>query len=125
MRKSEVIKACENVSCVVSALQGLHDVIVDAQKILLDAAIEAGVRRFIPSDYSIDFTKLPSGNNHNFDLRREFHKYLDEADIKVTSIFNGAFSYVLSFGTPLLNKKNKTVGYWEGKADWKIDYTTI
>ena len=52
----EVSKACIGASCVVSALAGLRDVIIDTQKILLDAAIAAGVPRFIPSDYSLDFT---------------------------------------------------------------------
>src|ERR1700712_4624356 len=42
----EVSKACVGVSCVVSALQGLHDVIVDTQKVLADAAVAAGVQRF-------------------------------------------------------------------------------
>jgi uncharacterized protein YbjT (DUF2867 family) len=49
---SQVTPACSRVSCVVSALQGLQDVIVEAQTVLLDAAIKAGVPRFIPSDYS-------------------------------------------------------------------------
>ena len=54
----EVSKACTGVSCVVSALAGLRDVIIDIQKTLLDAAVAAGVPRFIPSDYSLDFTKF-------------------------------------------------------------------
>jgi len=41
---------------VVSALAGLRDVIVETQAALLDAAIKARVPRFIPSDFSIDFT---------------------------------------------------------------------
>jgi hypothetical protein len=35
-------------------LAGLREVVIDAQKKLLDAAIAAGVPRFIPSDYSLD-----------------------------------------------------------------------
>ena len=46
---SEVRAACAGASCVVSALQGLRDVIVETQTSLLDGAIEAGVPRFIPS----------------------------------------------------------------------------
>ena len=68
---AQLTKACEGVSCVVSALQGLHEVIVDTQKTLLDAAVSAGVPRFIPSDFASDFTKLADGDNRNFDLRRE------------------------------------------------------
>src|SRR5689334_2075959 len=74
---SQLIPVCSGASCVVSALQGLKDVIVETQTVLLDAAIKAGVPRFIPSDYSIDFTKLPLGTNRNLDLRREFHQRLN------------------------------------------------
>ncbi len=118
--------ACQGVSCVVSALSGLHSVIVDAQSKLLDAAIAAGVPRFIPSDFSSDFTKIPEGENRNFDLRREFHQYLDKSSIVATSIMNGAFAdEILGFNTPLYDTKNYSVGYWGDKADWKIDFTTM
>src|SRR4051812_47071172 len=48
---NDVAKAFTGAACVVSALQGLHDVIVDAQKILLEAALRAGVPHFMPSDF--------------------------------------------------------------------------
>ncbi|HUQ65439.1 MAG TPA: NmrA family NAD(P)-binding protein [Flavitalea sp.] len=47
----ELTIACSGASCVVSVMAGLREVIIDAQKILLDATIAAGVPRFIPSDY--------------------------------------------------------------------------
>ena len=118
-------QACQGTSCVVSALAGLHDVIVDSQIKLLDAALAAGVPRFIPSDYSADFTKLSAGDNRNFDLRKEFHQYLDKSPIAATSILNGAFADILSYNTPLYDVKNYSVGYWGDKSDWKIDFTTM
>jgi nucleoside-diphosphate-sugar epimerase len=121
---AELTEACIGVDVVVSALQGLQEVIVDAQKALLDAAIAAGVPRFIPSDFSVDFLDLPAGENRNFDLRREFHQYLEGKPIKTTSIFNGAFAEVLMYGNPLLNLQDKTVGYWED-ADAQLDFTTM
>ena len=39
----ELKNSCLGVSCVVSSLAGLREVVVDAQKVLLDAAISAGV----------------------------------------------------------------------------------
>jgi len=120
----DVAKAFTGAACVVSALQGLHDVIVDTQKILLEAAIKAGVPRFIPSDFSADFTKRPEGENRNFDLRREFHTTLDKAPIAATSIFNGSFAAILTSNTPLLDFNKKTVGYWDD-PDWRVDYTTM
>ena len=120
----EVVKACEGAGCMVSAVQGLRDVVVDAQTGLLQAAIAAGVPRFIPSDFSTNFRKLPAGENRNFDLRREFHDKLDVAHIASTASFNGAFAEILSYNTSLFDMKNKSVGFW-GDPDRKLDFTTM
>jgi pimeloyl-ACP methyl ester carboxylesterase/uncharacterized protein YbjT (DUF2867 family) len=117
-------QACAGAGCVVSAVAGLREVIVDAQVALLAAAVAAGVPRFIPSDFCSDYTQQPAGQNRNFDLRREFREHLDQAPIAATSILNGAFAEVLSYNIPLLDFKQHQVGYWED-ADWKIDFTTI
>jgi hypothetical protein len=113
---SQMTLACLGASCVVSALQGLRDVIVDMQTSLLEAAIKAGVRRFIPSDYSIDFTKLAPGENRNLDLRWEFHKRVDTSSIQATTIFNGALTDMLTGQMPLIRFVLKRVLYW-GNAD--------
>ena len=121
---SEVTDACKGGSCVISALSGLRDVIVETQTLLLDAAVKAGVPRFIPSDYSIDFTKLPPGTNRNLDLRREFHERLDKAPIAATSILNGMFTDLLTGEAPMILFKLKRVVYWED-ADQRLDFTTM
>jgi nucleoside-diphosphate-sugar epimerase len=123
-RVAEVAPACAGASCVVSALQGLRDVIVEAQSVLLDAAVQAGVPRFIPSDYSIDFTKFPRGENRNLDLRREFHGRLDKAPISATTIYNGAFADMLTGQMPLILFRWKRVLCW-GSADQRMDFTTM
>ncbi|GEO11197.1 NmrA family NAD(P)-binding protein [Segetibacter aerophilus] len=120
----ELKKACDGASCVVSVLAGLSDVIIDAQKVLLDAAIAAGVPRFIPSDYSLDFTKFSHGENRNLDLRRQFHQYLNNTSIASTSIFNAAFADLLIGPMPVIFFKRKLVLYW-GNADRRWDFTTI
>lgn len=120
----EIATACRGAACVVSALAGLRDVVIDAQKVLLDGAILAGVPRFIPSDYSLDFTKFKDGENRNLDLRREFHKYLDATSISATTIFNGAFMDMLTNEIPMIIFKKKLVLYW-GNADHKIGFTTL
>ncbi len=121
---SSLARACSGASCVVSALQGLRDVIVEVQTMLVDAAVAAGVPRFIPSDYSIDFTWLSSGENRNLDLRRDFHRHLDKAPIASTTIFNGAFADMLTGQMPLILFRVKRVLYW-GNADQRMDFTTI
>jgi nucleoside-diphosphate-sugar epimerase len=116
-------QALGGVACVVSAVSGLREVIVDLQGRLLDAAVVAGVPRFIPSDYSIDFTKLPEGSNRNLDLRREFGRRLDQAPIQATSVLNGMFMDLLTGQAPVVLFKLRRILYW-GSADQPLDFTT-
>ncbi len=126
MNDPEVIAiACEDVSCVVSAVAGLGNVIVDLQKTLLTGALQAGVPRFIPSDFCTDYTQLVPGENRNFDLRRDFRNHIDSTSIQVTSIFNGCFADILMYNTPILNVKDKSIGFWGDKRYWKLDFTTM
>jgi nucleoside-diphosphate-sugar epimerase len=118
----ELVDACVGADCVISALAGLEEVIIDAQKALADAAMQAGVPRFIPSDYSLDFTNLVPGKNRNLDLRRTFHEYLVDKPLAVTSIFNGAFTELLTGEMPLILSKIKRVLYW-GNANVQMDFT--
>ncbi len=120
-----VAKACAGAECVVSALQGLEDVIVGVQSTLAESAVAAGVARFVPSDYCSDFTTLVPGENRAFDLRRTLSTALEGAPIAVTSIFNGCFGEVLFRGMPMLDLEAQTCGYWGEDADWSVDFTTM
>lgn len=125
LNQQELTEVCKGISCVVSALAGLGDVIVDTQKNLLDAALSAGVPRFIPSDFCTDYTEIPAGENRNFDLRKVFKQHVDASNIEATSIFNGAFADILFYNTPIFQVPNKTINYYDGKANWKMDFTTM
>ncbi|WP_375436480.1 NmrA family NAD(P)-binding protein [uncultured Hymenobacter sp.] len=121
---ADLTKACTGATCVVSAVSGLREVIVETQTRLLEAAVAAGVPRFIPSDYSIDYTKLPNGSNRNLDLRREFCSRLDKAPIAATSILNGMFTDLLKGQAPVVLSGPRRVVYW-GDADQPLDFTTM
>lgn len=121
---AELVKALQGASCVVSALSGLRKTMIDVQTNLLTAAVEAGVPRFIPSDFSLDFTKTPEGTNRNLDLRREFRARLDAAPIAATSILNGMFADLLTGEAPLILFPLNRIVYW-GEADQPLDFTTI
>ncbi len=110
-------------ACVISALNGLGDVVIDRQGVLLDAAVAAGVPRFIPSDFAADFTKTKPGLNRNFDLRRTFMARADQASIKVTSILNGALMDMLGAEMPIIQPGMHRVLYWHD-ADQLLDFTT-
>ncbi|MBB4659466.1 NmrA family NAD(P)-binding protein [Parvularcula dongshanensis] len=116
--------ACEGADCVVSALNGLRPVVIGAQTALLDAAVAAGVPRFVPSDFSLDFTKTAPGTNRNLDLRREFMSILDAREVRATSILNGGFASLLAGQAPLIQHKIRRVLYW-GSPEQKLDFTTM
>ncbi len=120
---AEALGACEGAACVVSALAGLREVILEAQTLLLFASVAADVPRFIPSDYSIDFTKCRAGENRNLDLRREFHRRLDKAPISATTVFNGAFAELLTGQMPMISFRLRRVLYW-GDGNQRLDFTT-
>lgn len=121
---ASLIEACRGGSCLLSALSGLREVIVETQSRLLEAALRAGVPRFIPSDFSIDYTKLTPGTNRNLDLRREFQLLLDQAPIRATSILNGMFTDLLTGQAPVILFKIRRVLYY-GDPDQVMDFTTM
>lgn len=107
----------------ISAINGLEDTIITQQGALLDAAVAAGVPRFIPSDFSLDYTRTKPGQNRNMDLRRTFRARLNAAPIQATSILNGAFSTVLTHDAPILLPKWNRVLYW-GHQSQMLNFTT-
>jgi uncharacterized protein YbjT (DUF2867 family) len=117
-------RACEGGACVVSALAGTREAMIDAQTALLHAAVAANVSRFIPSDFAIDFYKMPDGLNRNLDWRREFAERLEAAPISGTSILNGMFADLLTGQAPFILFPLRRVVYWEN-ADQAMDFTTI
>jgi uncharacterized protein YbjT (DUF2867 family) len=123
--RADVVQACRGASCVVSTLLGLEKVMIEAQGALLDAAVEAGVPRFIPSDYAMDFTKIAPGLNRNFDLHREFRERLTRAPIRSTAVLNGAFMNLLTGEAPLVLFKIHRVLYWGDDPEQKLDFTTM
>lgn len=123
-RAHEVAQAITGASCVVSTLLGVRDVIIDAQSILLDAIELAGVPRFIPSDYALDFTKTKPGNNRNLDLHREFLQRVASSNVRATSILNGAFMDLLKGQAPIIQRPIHRVLYWES-PNQMLDFTTM
>jgi nucleoside-diphosphate-sugar epimerase len=117
-------KACAGASCVISAFAGLRDVIVDAQQMLLEGSVKASVPRFIPSDFSADYTRWPQYDNRTLDLRREFNRNLDKASIASTSILNAAFLDLMLAPVPPVDLEARTITYW-GDPDYKLEFTKL
>jgi Nucleoside-diphosphate-sugar epimerases len=60
MKPETLLRTCAEVDVIVSAVSN-KEVTVLGQKNLIDAAKQQGVKRFIPSDYSLDDRKLSLG----------------------------------------------------------------
>ena len=58
-------KAMEGIDVVVSSLNNIPEMFVPGHKNLIEAAEAAGVKRFVPSDFSVDFFKLEQNENFN------------------------------------------------------------
>ena len=119
---SALRSACDGACCVVSALNGLEPVMIGQQGRLLDAAVAAGVPRFVPSDYSLDFTKTRPGDNRNLDVRRAFMARIDGAPLRATSVLNGAFAELLTGPAPIVLRKQRKILTW-GSPDQLLDFT--
>jgi nucleoside-diphosphate-sugar epimerase len=60
MKPETLLRTCAEVDVIVSVV-GNNEVTVPGQKNLINAAKQQGVKRFIPSDYSVDYRKLSLG----------------------------------------------------------------
>lgn len=120
----DLTAACAGAACVVSALSGLEDVLVGVQGRLLAGAVAAGVPRFVPSDFCIDYTAAPPDSNRNLEIRRTFRDRLDAAPIRATSVLNGMFAELLIGPAPVVLFPVRRVLHW-GDADQPLDFTTI
>src|SRR5574337_1182766 len=119
--------AFENVYCVVSAVQGGPETIIDAQLRWLRAARAAGVRRFIPSSFSYDFFGLAEGENPNSDWRREFSRRGEEERglVEVVHVTNGCFlDRGVLFGFLGAFNLDQDDAYLWGDGNEKMQFTT-
>lgn len=117
--------AVQGVSAVISAVNNEEALIVTGQQNLLRAAAAAGVRRFIPSDFSVDYRELTLGDNRNLDMRMRFLPILQASGVPYTLVLQGAFTEVLmSPFMGLIDPQAGTYSFW-GDLDMKMDFTTM
>lgn len=132
----KVVKAdYSSVEALTDALKGQDAVVsslraeaVDEQIRLVDAAIAAGVKRFIPSEFGVDTTNPKARALPVFDGKVKVQEYLEkkaaEGAITYTLIFNGAFlDWALKFKFLLDIKEHKAVLYDDGEVHFSA--TTV
>ncbi|MBW4567838.1 MAG: NmrA family NAD(P)-binding protein [Tolypothrix carrinoi HA7290-LM1] len=131
--QQSLTEACREVEIIVSAIKGSsshqtnlyrEDIVLSGQLNLLEAAINNNVKKFVPSDYSVDYFKLDLGDNYNLDFRIKFAELLKQSGLEYTFILNGAFIEVqLSPFAKLFDFEVGTFSYW-GDGEQLCDFTT-
>lgn len=121
---SSLEKACADVGTVISAVQGGPDAIIDGQSRLLEAALGAGVGRFVPSDFSENLFSIPEGINPYLDMRRTFDRKVAPSGIGYTHMLNGGFMEAVFSNTGLINTDAGTITYW-GDDEVPLDFTSM
>ena len=123
MKPDTLLSVCEGVDVVVSAV-GNNQVTVPGQKNAIDAAKKQGVKRFIPSDFSVDYRKLDRGDNDNLDMRKEVFEHLRKSGLEYTLVLNGAFTDIIPTAyMPQFDLENGVFQYW-GDGETPVDMTT-
>jgi len=117
--------AVRGAAAVVSAVQGGPDVIIKGQQNLLQAAERHDVRRFIPSDYSLDYFALDYGDNVFTDFRKSFAETMLASVVPHTFVLVGGFIEVM-FDIPsgIYDFDSGIVNIW-GSGDEPFDVTTM
>lgn len=124
MNSASLPGAVAGVEAVISAIGNDPDSYIVGQTNLLEAAEQASVKRFIPSDFTGNYHKLDYGDNFNTDMRKQFFEVLKQSNVPYVSINNGAFMEVMLapfIGT--FNLEAGTFNYW-GKGNELCDFTS-
>ena len=123
--RASLANACEGIEVVVSAVQGGAEVIVEGQRNLLAAAEAAGVKRMIPSVFSVDLPELDFQDNVNLDFRKTFDESFASSRVAPTSVYCGGFlDVILSPRFPLVDWEKGVLSYW-GDGNQPLDYTAV
>lgn len=126
--KSSVLDMlCEGATAVISAIKGGPEIIIDGQSQLLQSARKAGVKRFIPSDYSLNMFNLMPGQIITSDLKRQFAAIAEteRGKVEVVHILSGGFLHksVLFGFLPIIDLAKKSAYVW-GDGKQLMDWTT-
>ena len=135
--KQKIVKVnFEDVNSITSALKGIEGVVSNvashallSQKKIIDAAVVAGVKRFLPSHFGADLT-LEINRTVPFNMPKvEIHQYLKgkaktHPVFSYTTVHNGPFfDWCLNVGL-FGDLKTHEVTLWDG-GETKISTTTL
>lgn len=103
---------------------GGPDVMDRGQKMLVDACAKEGVLRYLPSDFAVDYTKIPAGELFPKESAKIIKNYLVERKVAGVHVLVGSMMETFWSGYfQVFDAKTQTISYW-GTGDEKWDLTT-
>ncbi|ROV59719.1 NAD-dependent epimerase/dehydratase family protein [Vibrio ponticus] len=94
--KESIAQAIQGADALVCAVPGDKTIITQFQPIWLEAALEAKVKRFVPTEFGAHTMGLDYGSGVIFDTKKDFQQKLFESGIGWTIIYTGViFDYAL------------------------------
>ncbi|MGF1885143.1 aromatic alcohol reductase [Photobacterium profundum] len=86
----------EGVDVLLCAVPGSKQIVTEVEPIWLDAAVKAGVKRFIPTEFGSHTRSINWGDGVVFDHKKELHQKIFDSGIGWTLIYTGGiFDYFL------------------------------
>lgn len=117
--------AMEGIQVVVSALHNDPDTFVIGHRNLIEAAEKAGVERFIPSDFAVDFFKIEAEENFNLAMRKQVAPLFETTRLRPIHILIGAFlDTMLDRRAPFIDWERKILPYY-GDGNQLCDFTSV
>jgi len=126
----------EDVNSITSALEGIEGVVSNvashallSQKKIIDAAVAAGVKRFLPSDFGSDLSVKANKSVPLNSPKIDIHHYIEEKskthpEFTYTFVYTGPFfDWCMKFGL-FGNFKTHDMTLWDG-GDTKVSTTTL
>lgn len=118
--KPDTIKGItKGMHTLISCLNGDDEVMIEGQKRLLEDGMANGLKRFVPSDFSMNIWDIPLGNYDFVDQRLKFRKILEKTQVKGLH-----FSMGMMMETFFYFVKKYGFTYW-GDMDQKLDLTAM
>ncbi|KAK2736516.1 NmrA-like family protein [Colletotrichum kahawae] len=120
-----VQKFVRGTDVVICCYFGGPEVMTLGQKILIDACAKEGVSRYIPSDFAVDYTKIPDDELFPKDSTKIIKNYLSEKGVAgVHILVGGLMETFWSDYFEIYDADTQTASYW-GTGEEKWDLTSF
>ena len=121
--KVVIHEALKNASAAVCCYLGDDELMIDGQKLLIEACIAEGVPRYIASDWTLDYRSLNYGDHPSKDPMKRIQEYLERRQDKIKGIhiINGCFMETFWAFAGSWDSKGQAFRYWgDGNEEWDL-----